>query len=278
MIMWRLYCTAYRVFTRENVEVATEYSGGGDPKRSIELLWGLAPGNAEQPRRGPKPRLSAARVAAAAIELADTEGLAALSMRRVAERLEMTAMSLYTYVPGKAELVDLMLDTVYGEVTDDGGDSGPWRARLERVARDNWALYRRHPWLLQVATSRPTLGPNLIAKYDRELRAVEGVGLTDIEMDLVVSLVADYVHGAVRGAIAADEVAKHSGISDAEWWERNGPLLATVLDPDRYPVATRVGSAAGAEYGAASDPARAFEFGLARLLDGIEALVSGRSS
>ncbi len=96
----------------EDGRVTTEFSGGGDPRRSIELLWRLR----ERPRPGPKPRFTVDDVAAAAIAIADAEGLAALSMRRVAERLGVAAMSLYTYVPGKAELIDLMLDTVCTEV------------------------------------------------------------------------------------------------------------------------------------------------------------------
>jgi AcrR family transcriptional regulator len=261
------------------VGVTTEYASTGDPRRGIELLWGLR----EPPRKGPKQRLSVDRIARAAIEIADAEGLGALSMRRVAERLGVTAMSLYTYVPSKAELLDVMLDTVYAEVTaryDSEGlrdHAGGWRAKLELVARQNWALHRRHPWLLQVSTRRPVLGPNLIAKYDYELSAVDGIGLTDVEMDLVVSLVSDYVHGAVRGAVQADALVERTGMTDEEWWRRAGPILAEVLEPERFPLAARVGAAAGAEYGAASDPERSFEFGLRMLLDGVEAYLRAKS-
>lgn len=254
--------------------MTTEYSGGGDPKRSIELMWGV---QEQRPRRGPKPRLTVDRIAAAAIELADEEGLPALSMRRVAERLGVTAMSLYTYVPSKAELIDVMLDRVCAEPARPEDLPGGWRARLEQVARENWALYRRHPWLLQVATSRPALGPNLVAKYDYELRALSDTGLDEIETDLTLSLVLDYVHGAVRGAVQADQVAQRSGMTDEQWWEEYAPLLEQVLDPERYPTAAHIGSVSGAEYAAPSAPERAFEFGLQRVLDGIEVLVRGRS-
>ncbi|GAA4718067.1 TetR/AcrR family transcriptional regulator [Phytohabitans rumicis] len=252
--------------------MTTEYTGGGDPKRSMELLWGIQ----ERSRRGPKPRLSVDQITAAAIGLADRDGLAALSMRKVADRLGVTAMSLYTYVPGKAELLDLMLDRVCGETAKPDEVPGGWRARLELVARENWALYLRHPWLLHVATNRPVLGPNLIAKYDYELRAVDGTGLGAVETDMVVTLVSDYIHGAVRGALAAAEVRRRTGKTDDEWWSEYAPLLEQVFDAERYPTAARIGGEAGAEYQAASDPARAFEFGLARLLDGVAALISGR--
>lgn len=249
--------------------MTTEYSGGGDPIRSMELLWG----SNERPRRGPKARLTVERITRAAIEIADADGLAALSMRRLAERLGVTAMSVYTYVPGKAELIDLMLDAVHGEIARPDDLDGGWRAHLELVAREGWNLYQRHPWLLQVARARPALGPNVVAKYDYELRAVDGIGLTDIEMDLVVSLVADYVHGAARTAVEAAQAEHQTGMTDDEWWAAYAPLLEKVFDPERYPTAARVGAAAGAEYGAAYAPARAFEFGLQRLLDGIAAFI-----
>src|SRR5688572_28760297 len=110
----------------------TEFSGRGDPKRSMAMLWGAA----AAPSRGPKPDLSARAIAAAAVELADAEGLGPLSMRRVADRLGKSAMSLYTYVPGKAELVDLMLDTVYAEVRTDYSLDGGWRQAMEASARE----------------------------------------------------------------------------------------------------------------------------------------------
>lgn len=254
--------------------MTTEYTGGGDPRRSVELLWGVQ----DAPRRGPKPRLTVARIVRAAVDVADVDGLAAVSMRRVAERLGVAAMSLYTYVPGKAELLDLMLDLVYGELAaPDRLDAG-WRARLELVARENWRLYRRHPWLLEIATGRPPLGPNVIAKYDNELRAIEGIGLTDIEMDCVLTLVLGHVHGAARGVVDAAAAEQRTGMTDAQWWEAASPVLEKVFDGSRFPTAERVGAAAGEAYGAASAPEHAFEFGLQRILDGIEALVKARSA
>ncbi|MEH0844631.1 TetR/AcrR family transcriptional regulator [Micromonospora sp. CPCC 205711] len=251
--------------------MTVEYSGTGDPARSLALLWRTS----EKPsRRGGD--LSVDRIVRAAIEVADTEGLAALSMRRVAERLGVGTMSLYTHVPGKGELLDVMLDTVYGETARPREVPGGWRARLEQIARENWALYLRHPWLLQVATTRPPLGPNVTAKYDYELRAVEGIGLTDLEMDAVVTLVDGYVHGAVRGAVEAAQAAQRTGMTDEQWWRAHAPYLEQAMDPRRFPTAARVGAAAGQEYQGPSDPARAFEFGLARILDGVAVLIADR--
>ncbi|MEV0155603.1 TetR/AcrR family transcriptional regulator [Micromonospora sp. NPDC050686] len=251
--------------------MSVEYSGTGDPARSLALLWRTR----EKPsRRGGD--LSVDRIVRAAIELADAEGLAALSMRRVAERLGVGTMSLYTHVPGKGELLDVMLDTAYGQTARPDDVPGGWRGRLTQIARENWALHLRHPWLLQVATTRPPLGPNVTAKYEYELRAVDGIGLTDLEMDAVVTLVDNYVHGAVRSAVEAAQAARRTGMTDEQWWRVHAPYLEKVMDPRRFPVAARVGLAAGQEYQAAGDPAGAFEFGLQRLLDGVQMLVAAR--
>nr|WP_211369923.1 TetR/AcrR family transcriptional regulator [Nonomuraea turkmeniaca] len=250
-----------------------ESSGKGDPARSLALLWRTS----ERSSRKGKPELSVDRIVRAAIEVADAEGLQALSMRRVAERLGVGTMSLYTYVPGKPELFDVMLDTVYGETARPEDVPGGWRGRLEQIARENWALYLRHPWLLQVAASRPVLGPNVTAKYDYELRAVDGIGLTDVEMDSVITLITGFVHGAARGAVEAAQVENQTGMSDEQWWAAHAPFFARIAYADRFPTAARVGQAAGEALNAAYSPEHAFEFGLERVLDGIEALVNRRA-
>lgn len=251
--------------------MATEHSGPADPARSLALLWRTA----ERTSRKGRPDLSVDRIVSVAIDIADTEGLGALSMRKVADRLGVGTMSLYTYIPGKAELIDVMLDAVYGETPRPEDVKGGWRGRLEKIARDNWALCRRHSWMLHAATGRPVLGPNLTAKYDYELRALDGIGLTDIEMDSVLTLVIGHAQSAARGAADATATENRSGMTDDQWWQAHAPILEQVMDPRNYPTAARVGSAAGQEYGA-YDPEHAFEFGLARILDGIEVLVRQR--
>ena len=250
----------------------TEYSGSGDPQRTIDLLGGV-----HRRRRGPRPSLSGEQVVATATRIADQEGLSRLSMRRLADELGITAMSLYGYVPSKAELLDVMADRAYAEITFRGSPATPWQEKLTALAEQHWDLLLAHPWLLQIAASRPLPGPGMTAFYDAELCAVDGLGLTDIDMDLIVSLLDDYVRGAARGAVEAAQAQSHTGVSDQQWWQTYGPLLAEVLDPARFPTAVRVGAAAGAEYGAAHDPARSFTFGLRRIIDGIEAFINTAS-
>ena len=252
--------------------VTTEYTGRGDPKRSLELLWGLR----EPRRRGPKPRLQIAQVVETAIAIADAEGLPALSMRRVADAVGVATMTLYSYVPGKAELLDVMLDTVTGETARPAITS--WRSGLADIARENWKVYHRHPWMLHVAAYRPPLGPNLIAKYEYELSSLEGIGLSDVEMDSVLTLVLGFVAGAARGSVEASLTMQQTGITDEQWWDATGPLLARVIDDSQFPIASRVGSAASEQYGGPSAPEHAFEFGLERVLDGVEAFVARQRS
>ncbi len=251
--------------------MATELTGAGDPARSMALLW-RAPDPARR-GRGPQAGLDVGQVVAAAVRLADAEGIGAVSMRRIATALGVGVMTLYTYVPGKGELVDLMYDEVLGELyrADEPAAAG-WRSRLEHVARENWELFLRHPWALHVATGRPPLGPHLMAKYERELRAVDGLGLSEVDMDLVVTLVNGFVKGTVSGLAERSDAERATGISERQWWEATEPFVAQVFDPERFPTVARVGPAAGKELQAAYDPARSFEFGLARLLDGVAVL------
>jgi AcrR family transcriptional regulator len=228
-----------------------------------------------EPTRGPKPAFTVERIVAAAVRIADAEGIGAMSMRRVAEEVGAGAMTLYRYFPGKGELLDVMLDTVYGELPRREVD-GDWRVKLDEVARENRELYLRHPWMLQVAVSRPPLGPHLTAKYEWELSTIEGIGLTDLEMDATIALVNGYVHGAVRTAVEARQVIQRSGMTDKEWWLAHVPHLDQIADTKKFPLSSRVGTTVGNEYDAPYDSEQAFEFGLARLLDGVAALLSER--
>jgi AcrR family transcriptional regulator len=251
--------------------MSRERSGAGDPARVLELLWGAeAPG----PRRGRRPALSVEQIVAAAIAIADRDGLEAVTMRRLAESLGVGPMALYTYVRGKAELLDLMLDRVYAEMPRVRRPSG-WRARLTALARENRALYETHPWAAAISTGRPPLGPGVMAKYEHELSALDHLGLDDVEMDAALTFLLDFVRSSALAAQDALATHRDSGITDEQWWAANAPLLERAVDPDAYPTAARVGSAAGAAQGAAYSPDHAWEFGLERVLDGLGALIEG---
>jgi AcrR family transcriptional regulator len=255
--------------------MATEFTGTGDPARSMALLW-RAPRDPDR-RPGPKSSLDVDRIVATAVRLADAEGLSAVSMRRVAAELGVAAMTLYGHVPGKGELVDLMLDSVLGELFPDGPPAGKWRARLEAVARENWNLFLRHPWAVHLATGRPPLGPQLVRKYELELRAVDGLGLEEVQMDLLVTLLNGFVRGTVGGVHEKAEAERTTGITENQWWTAMAPHAERFFDAGHFPTAARVGPVAGHDLQAAYAPERSFEFGLERLLDGIGVLILNAS-
>ncbi|WP_437669758.1 TetR/AcrR family transcriptional regulator [Sorangium sp. So ce131] len=246
---------------------------GADPARSLALLWGS---HGKPGRSG----LTVRAIVSTAIELADAGGLEAVSMRHLADLLEVGTMSLYTHVPGKAELTDLMVDTVYGSLYDDvdapSRQPGGWRGALRYIATRNWELYQRHPWLLEIVAARPVLGPNATLKYEAELRPLDDLGLTDVEMDSVLTLLLTHVEGAARAQASARRTRQESGMTDVEWWVATAPLLDKVVDARRFPVATRVGQSAGQAHQGASSPEHAFGFGLDRILDGVGLLISER--
>ncbi|HLZ38207.1 MAG TPA: TetR/AcrR family transcriptional regulator [Mycobacteriales bacterium] len=254
--------------------MANERTSAGDPRRTLDLLW-RRPG-ARTAQRGPRPSLTVDAVVAAAISLADDEGLEAVTMRRVAHSLGVAPMSLYTYVPGKPELLDLMLDTVYAEMPRTDLSGRGWRERVAAVARDNRALYDRHPWVAAVSTARPPLGPGLMAKYEHELSAFADLHLDDVEMDAALTFLVSFVLACARAAREVAAARRESGMNDEQWWAANAALLAHVVDPAAYPTAARVGAAAGAAHGAAYSPEHAYEFGLQRVLDGLGALIDAR--
>lgn len=249
--------------------MASDRTSSGDPARTLALLWGSGPA----PRHGPGRGLSVHTVVDSALLVADREGLAAVTMRRVAQELQVSAMTLYTYVPGKAELLDLMLDALYQQLPRDDTTGQPWRDRLTAVADGNRALYLAHPWASAVSTLRPPLGPGLMVKYEHELTALDGLGLSDVEMDDSLTYLLSFVQANAQAAVDARVAQVDSAMSDEQWWAANAALLSQVLDEEAYPLAVRVGSAAGAAKGSAHDPEHAYRFGLKRLLDGLALLI-----
>jgi AcrR family transcriptional regulator len=247
-----------------------------DPDPVLPLLWRHHASSPDaSPRRGPKQKVSVDDVVDAAIDIADADGLAALSMRGLAERLGLGAMTLYTYVPTRNDLVVLMVDQVFGRrILPAHPDD--LRERLEQVARVQYDDCRAHPWLLDVTGIRAWLGPHVADRYEWQLGAVEGLGLDDIEMDQTVTLLATFGTGVARAEEAVRHAERETGMTDAVWWEANYAALGEVMAGREYPLAGRVGTAAGEAYQAASDPRRELDFGLARIVDGLVAHIAQR--
>jgi AcrR family transcriptional regulator len=219
--------------------------------RTVDLLWSPA----ELPTRGPKPALSAQRIAETAIAIADVEGLTAVVMKRIAAELAFTKMSLYRYFPGKAELVAVMVDTAFGEPPADL--AGGWRARLTDWAHRLESRYERHPWLLQVTVGPRPLGPNELGWMEAAVAALADTGLTGSQQLDAVFVVSGHVRNIAHQALAGESE------------QQLGSTIADLLSgrEDRYPALT-------AAMSDNSTPDDAMDFGLARLLDGIEPLVT----
>jgi AcrR family transcriptional regulator len=249
---------------------------------TFDLLWGTH----QRPRRGPKPSLSLERIVTEAIALADSDGLPNLSMQHLAGRLGCAKMALYRYVPGRAELVALMLDAALGDPplppaqtaqpteTAQPGETGeaaeaaeageqPWRAVLRLWATTIFGRYRAHPWAIEAsAGARPT-GPHEMAWLETALAALAGTGLTGPErLDAVVLL-----NGHVRSLVQVTSAGQED--LEAEIARQVGAALSA--NPGRYPQVLAAFSG--------SPPAgrdNALQFGIDRILDGLAALIAAR--
>lgn len=208
-------------------------------------------------------------ITTAAVAVADADGIARVTVRGLTSRLGLASpMALYTYVPGKAELVDLMVDACFSHfVLDVAAVPARLADRIRAVADANRALYRQHPWLADVSTQRPPLGPGQLRKYELELVALDGLGLSDHELDLTLSLVTTFVRAHVASVATAG-----SADDEAAWWAAAGPALARYATATDYPLASRVGTTAGEAQGRAHDPDLAYAFGLERITDGLQTL------
>lgn len=232
---------------------------------TVDLLWrNQIPAVT---RRGRPPKLSTDQVVTTAIEVADRAGLT-FTLRHVAEAVRVPVMSLYSYIDSREQLLELMIDQCRTDMAYTEPD-GDWRSRLTAVASDNLQLLAVHPWMAGVESERAILGPGTLAKYERELAAVEALSLPDATKDAVLTLVLDFVRSCARSLDHARREREQQ--SPGQWWEREGARLAGLGIAERYPLASRIGAAAGEAHGAAHDAQAAYVFGLDVILQGIEA-------
>jgi AcrR family transcriptional regulator len=213
---------------------------------AYEVLWG----ERSAPRRGPRPTLTLADLARAGIELADREGLGAVTMQRVAEALGVTKMATYRYVPGKDELVALMVDTAMGEPPELKCIEGGWRPQLKTWALAMYERMSAHPWALRATVGQRVTGPNELTWVEVALAAMDGGQM----MDVIVVLT-----GQIRTL-----VEQTAAMSEAELTAGWAKVLATRAD--RFPHV--VDALASAEQHGTRD--QGLEFGLERILDGVE--------
>jgi AcrR family transcriptional regulator len=203
----------------------------GDPARTIALLWGRVAG----PRRGPRQAVSVEEIVAAAVRIADADGLDGVTMRAVGNELGRTAMSLYTYVVSRDVLIDLMYDSVHAEVGAVRG-GGDWQKAVVRWSFKLRNLYLAHPWLLE---ARSALGPHEHQVLESLLRILASAALPIQDRPAATSALFSVVQGAARQAVEARAAVT---AADAEWWAARGKALAEVV-PDfaeRFPESAAI--------------------------------------
>lgn len=242
--------------------------GTGTRERALELLWR----DGRRGSRGPERGLTLTRIVRVAIELVEAEGAAALSMRRVATRLGIGTASLYTYLPGKAELEALMLDAVATGPVLPHEWPGDWRAKLESWAHDDWREIQLHPWVLRLRGAEQVPGPNMLRWLDSALRVFDATGLSEPEKLAAVESVDAYVRGLARLRLDSGQPPGDAGVPGVEETRQRDDALGRLVDFDRYPALRRALSQGATPY--AGDQ---FDFGLQRLLDGIERLIESRA-
>ncbi|MGH4031044.1 TetR/AcrR family transcriptional regulator [Actinomycetota bacterium Odt1-20B] len=217
-----------------------------------------------QDRPVPAP-LSRERIVRAAVQLADADGMEAVSLRKVAGALGVGPMRLYGYIDTKEELLDLMVDAVHAEIRPEGDG---WRAALRSFAEATRQAVHRHEWLADLIGGRPRLGPHALARGEAVYAAMDGVDLDTVVP--VVAAVDAYVIGAVRREITELRAERDTGMDKRQWQAAYGPYLSRTLATGRFPALATV-----VHDGPHLDADETFWSGLDLLLDGVEARISG---
>jgi AcrR family transcriptional regulator len=236
----------------------------------IDTVWARD----EEQSSGPQP-LSRAAIVAAAIEIADADGLEAVSIRRLATKLDARPMSLYSHIGRKGDLIDLMVDEVMaGAIIPGGPPTDDWREALRQIAQRTRESTRAHPWMIAAAFHRPFLGPNALRHIDQSLAAVSELPLSPERKRAVLLAVDTYTLGFVRWEVMSPKGDK--GGTPCAGRPEGGPTAAEI---DAY-IATQAASGdypylaefVGKDMGLGVK-AEKFEIGLEWLLTGIAAEV-----
>ena len=218
----------------------------------------------ERSARGPAPEHSRAEIAAAAITLADARGLSAVTMRSAAAAIGTAPASLYRYVVTRDELVELMADQVYGEISYHESGPGDPVADLLRLAQQSRAVYHRHPWLLDVPATGNLPGPNAVAFIEHTLAALAAVELTGPEKLVTVGLFS----GVVRLFAQTEISQRQAGQDTAQWQNSLAGYLLQISAAGQHPHL----AGALADQPAAGDPAQGeplFDRAMTRILTGL---------
>jgi AcrR family transcriptional regulator len=228
----------------------------------VSLIW-----ERDEPiGRSGAPALSRDQITAAAFEIADREGLHAVSVKRVASRVRVPSVRLESYLASREDLLDLMLDGAFAEI-DPIHEGADWRSKLRALAHATQATAQRHPWLRTLAGTRTPCGPNGLRHSERALSALDGLGLDAATMTQAVNTVLAYVYGYVQLEML-EPSRKGDESADLERRTHTAQYLIAQMGTGEYPTLARVFSDASN-----LNATDAFETGLDYLLDGIAAQV-----
>jgi AcrR family transcriptional regulator len=252
------------------VNAVTDKGGDALPE-SVAAAWGVR----ERPLRGPKPALSLPRIVAAAVRVADAEGLDAVSMGRVSAELGAAPMSLYRHVSSKEELLTLMVDAAWGESPPLRALGEGWRAGLSRWAWTMRTQIRRHPWAVRIPLHSLPIMPREVAWFENALACLGSTGLTEVRKASVIMLLAGYVRNLATTEADIGAAIMASGLSPVEWMSSYSRMLAKLTDPQDFPALSTFIAAGVFEI--ADGPDDEFIFGLDRILDGVEHLIEAKT-
>jgi len=216
-----------------------------------------------EPPHPPVP-LDRERIIAAAVALADEGGLEAVSVRKVAARLNAGPMRLYGFISTKDELFDLLVDEVHAEILPEE-QPGDWREALRVLAHRTRQAALRHEWLADLLGGRPSLGPNGLAVTEAKLAALDGLADIDTVMR-AVETVSAYLTGAIRHEIANLRAERATGLSERDWQRAHGPHVTRMLATGRFPALAKA-----VHDGTDVDAEASFAIGLDWVLDAVAA-------
>jgi len=258
------------VVTHEDVMQA---SARVDPqlRRRSELLWD----DRSPPSRGPKPALSADQVVEAAMEIADEEGLGAVTMHAVAARLGFTTMALYRYFPNKEALYDAIVDAGMGLPPAPARPNGDWRAEITRWAHAKRAMLCARPWLAELPFVAAPHGPNWLSWLEAAVQPLSRTGLSPADIGQMLSIIDGYTRGASDTSISLAR-ARARGISEMEWAAAVGADLGRAIGDPRFPGFAAIVTAP--PDGKNRTMEESFDFGLQRVLDGVERYLGPEST
>jgi AcrR family transcriptional regulator len=235
-------------------------------RRRSELLWG----NRAQSTRGPQAGLTAAEFVQVAMQIADEDGLSAVTMQSVAARVGFTTMATYRYFPNKDALLDAIVDAGLGNPPSAIEPHGSWRDEIARWARAKRSSLIARPWLAELPFVASPHGPNWLSWLEALTQPLARTGLGAVDMSEMISVIDGFVRGASDTAISLAR-SRARGTPDQAWAAAVGADLGRAIGDARFPNFAALLTTPSADQPRTMD--QSFDFCLERVLDGVSLYV-----